>query len=150
MLKRFQNEAPKAWKKQVELHKKFFSDTSGVTINSNQKVVRKGKVTQLDEYQEKRIRSNYRQIAAFGRCHAPRCLLLKKSGHLALATFNKRVHLYDLETGNLVRTIDPFKLGFRLNCAAAIMFGLWCIMWLRLAASVHPYGWIDSSVCIGL
>ena len=62
LLKRFQNEAPKVWKKQVELHKKFFSETSGVTINSNQKVVRQGKVTQLDEYQEKRIRSNYRQM----------------------------------------------------------------------------------------
>ncbi len=62
LLKRFQSDAPKAWKKQVELHKKFFSDTSGVTFNSNQKVVREGKVTQLDEYQEKRIRSNYRQI----------------------------------------------------------------------------------------
>ena len=49
----------------------------------------------------------------------------------------------------MVRTIDPFKLGFPLNCAAAIMFGLWCIIWLRLA-SVHSHGWIDSSVCIGL
>lgn len=62
LLKRFQNEAPLAWKKQVELHKKFFSDTSGVTITSDQKVVREGKVTQIDEYQEKRIRTNYRQM----------------------------------------------------------------------------------------
>lgn len=61
LLKRFQNEAPKAWKKQVELHMKFFSDTSGVTIDSKQKVLRKGK-TKLDEYHEKRIRSNYRQF----------------------------------------------------------------------------------------
>ncbi len=64
LLKRFQNEAPIAWKKQMELHKKFFSDTSGVTITSNQKVVREGKVTQIDEYQEKRIGSNYRQMIA--------------------------------------------------------------------------------------
>jgi hypothetical protein len=62
LLKRFQTEAPKAWKKQVELHKRFFSETTGVTISSNQKVIRQGKVTQLDEYQEKRIRTNYRQM----------------------------------------------------------------------------------------
>ena len=62
LLKRFQTEAPIAWKKQVELHKKFFFDTSGITINSNQKVVREGKVTQLDEYQVKRIRTSYRQM----------------------------------------------------------------------------------------
>ncbi len=62
LLKRFQKEAPIAWTKQVKLQKKFFFDTSGVTINSDQKVVRQGKVTQLDEYQEKRIRSNYRQM----------------------------------------------------------------------------------------
>ncbi len=62
LLKRFQTEAPKAWTKLVEIHKKFFSDTSGVTITSDQKVVREGKVTQRDEYQQKIIRSNYRQI----------------------------------------------------------------------------------------
>jgi len=76
--------------------------------------------------------------------------VLKKSGHLALATYDQRVHLYDLETGNLVRTIDLFRWGFPLNCAAAILFGLWCIVWVRISATVHPYGWIDSSVCIGL
>jgi len=62
LLKRFQNEAPKAWKKQLEFHKKFYFGTSGLTINSNQKVVREGKAIQVDEYQEKRIRSNYRQM----------------------------------------------------------------------------------------
>ena len=62
LLKRFQNEAPIAWKKQVELHKKFFSETSGVTIDSDQKVVEDGKVKQVDEYQEKRIRSNRRLL----------------------------------------------------------------------------------------
>jgi len=61
LLKRFQTEAPKAWKKQVELHKRFFSETTGVTIDSKQKVFRKGKI-QLDEYHEKRIRYNYRQM----------------------------------------------------------------------------------------
>lgn len=61
LLKRFQNEAPKSWKKQVELHREFFSDTSGVTIESKQKVLNEGK-SQLDEYQEKRIRTNYRQM----------------------------------------------------------------------------------------
>ena len=76
--------------------------------------------------------------------------ILKNSGHLALATSDKRVHLYDLETGVLVRTIDPFQWGFPLNCAAAILFGLWCIFWIRMAATVHPYGWIDASVFIGL
>ena len=62
LLKRFQNEALKAWKKQVELHKKFLTETSGVTFSSKQKVVRQGKAPQLDEYQEKRIRTNYRQL----------------------------------------------------------------------------------------
>ena len=76
--------------------------------------------------------------------------ILKKSGHLALSSNDNRVHLYDLETGVLVRTIDPFQWGFPLNCAAAILFGLWCIFWIRMAATVHPYGWIDASVFIGL
>ncbi len=76
--------------------------------------------------------------------------VLKKSGHLALAMFDHRIHLYDLETGNLVRTIDPFRWGFPLNGAAAILFGLWCVVWVRISATVHPYGWFDSSVCFGL
>ncbi|MCY2980017.1 MAG: hypothetical protein NTU79_15215 [Planctomycetota bacterium] len=62
LFRRFQNEAPKAWKKQLELRKKFFPATSGVTIISNQKVIREGKVIQMDEYQEKRIRTHYRQM----------------------------------------------------------------------------------------
>ena len=76
--------------------------------------------------------------------------ILKKSGHLALATYLNRVHLYDLETGSLVRTIDPFQWGSSLNGATATLFGLWCIFWILSSAKVHPYGWIDSSVCIGL
>ena len=76
--------------------------------------------------------------------------ILKRTGHLALATYANRVHLYDLETGSVVRTIDPFKWGFPLNCATATLFGLWCIVWICLAAAVYPYGWIDSSVCTGL
>jgi hypothetical protein len=62
LLKRFQNEAPIAWKKQVELHKKFFSATSGVVIDSKERVLHEGKIIQNDEYHEKRIRSNYRQM----------------------------------------------------------------------------------------
>lgn len=64
LLKRFQTEAPIAWKKQVDHHKKFFADTSGVTIDSKQKVLKEGKIIQNDEYQEKRIGSNYRQLSS--------------------------------------------------------------------------------------
>ena len=76
--------------------------------------------------------------------------ILKKSGHLALATYANRIHLYDLETGSLVRTIDPFQWGSSLNGVTATLFGLWCIFWIRSSAKVHPYGWIDSSVCLCL
>lgn len=64
LLKRFKTEAPIAWKKQVDRRRKFFFETSGVTITSKQKVYRQGKEHQLDEYQEKRIRANYRQIVS--------------------------------------------------------------------------------------
>ncbi len=76
--------------------------------------------------------------------------ILKKSGHLALATSDHCVHLYDVKTGIRVRVIDPFKWGFPLNGAAATLFGLWCIGLLRFAAVVHSHGWIDASICIGL
>ena len=75
--------------------------------------------------------------------------ILKKSGHLALATSDQCVHLYDLKTGKRVRVIDPFQWGFPLNCAAATLFALWCIGLLRFATAVHSYGWIDSTLCIG-
>ena len=76
--------------------------------------------------------------------------ILKKSGQLALASNDNRVHLYDMKTGVLVRVIDPFWWGVPLNCAAATLCGLWCIVWLRYSAAIHPYGWIDACVCIGL
>lgn len=62
LLKQFKTEAPLAWKKQAELHKTFFDNTSGVTINSKQQILQGGKIMQNDEYQEKRIRLNYRQM----------------------------------------------------------------------------------------
>ena len=102
LLKRFQIEAPKSWKKQVEFHKKFFSDTSGVTIDSKQKVSNDGK-SELDEYQEKRIRTNYRQMISKD----------MKKGHRTLQCANPRYafELANSSSGEWVITgIHPYQV----------------------------------------
>ena len=74
--------------------------------------------------------------------------ILKDSGLLALPTWDNRVFLYELKRGTLVRIVDPFLLGFPLNCLALIAFSIWCILWLRIVAPTHSHGWIDGVVCV--
>ena len=74
--------------------------------------------------------------------------VLKDSGLLALATYDHRVFLYELNGGTLVHIIDPFMLGFPINCLTLIAFIIWCILWLRIVAPIHPHGWIDGSWCV--
>ena len=72
----------------------------------------------------------------------------KESGLLALATYDHRVFLYELKGGTLVRIIDPFMLGFPINCLTLIAFIIWCILWLRIVSPIHPHGWIDGTLCV--
>ena len=76
--------------------------------------------------------------------------ILKKSGNLALITEDFRVLIYDSGTGNLIRKIDPFEWAFWLNCAAATLFAIWCIVFLSFAATNHVRGWVDVGLCVGL
>ena len=75
--------------------------------------------------------------------------ILRKSGQFVFATYDHRFFVYDLKRGNLVHVIDPFRWGFPLNFGATAAFLLWCIVWLRIVSSIHPFGWIDTVVCIG-
>ncbi len=74
--------------------------------------------------------------------------ILKDSGLLALATYDHRVFLYELNGGSLVRIVDPFILGFPINCLTLIAFIIWCILWLRIVSPIHPHGWIDGTLCV--
>jgi hypothetical protein len=76
--------------------------------------------------------------------------ILKKSGNFALITDDFRVLIYDFETGNLIRIIDPFEWAFWLSCAAAILFAIWCVVFLSFAATIRMRGWVDVGLCIGL
>lgn len=115
LLKRFQTEAPIAWKKQVELHKKFFSETSDVTIDSKQNVFRKGKI-QLDEYHEKRIRSNYRQMISHDLSRGERtteCVNPRYAFELSSSASGESVitgiHPFQVATASVSDNIDAYN-----------------------------------------
>ena len=77
-----------------------------------------------------------------------RACILKDSGLLALSTNDHKVFLYELKRGTLVHVIDPFRMGFPINCLTLIAFTVWCIVWLRIVAPIHSHGWIDGVVCV--
>ena len=88
------------------------------------------------------------RVDPIGRVKAAR--FLKKTGNLALIAEDFRVLIYDSGTGNLIRKIDPFEWAFWLNCAAATLFAIWCIVFLSFAATNHLRGWVDVGLCVGL
>lgn len=74
---------------------------------------------------------------------------LGDSNHLVLSAQDYRIFLYDLSSGKLVRTFDPFVWSDWCNRVAEIAFGIWCLVWLRISARLHSQGWLDMAVCSG-
>lgn len=75
---------------------------------------------------------------------------LRDSSELALATSDLRVFIYDVKTGQLLRTIDPYKLVRWSRIGVTLAFVLWCVLWVRFASTIHSLAWIDTAVCIAL
>ena len=76
--------------------------------------------------------------------------VLHDSQELAMATTDLRVLTFDIRNGLLLRTIDPYVLVRWSRMGVAIVFVFWCVIWVRFFAMVHPYAWIDSTVCIAV
>ncbi len=65
---------------------------------------------------------------------------------LFLASRDGRVFFYDLSSGTLLRTIDPFRLVHWINCICGIAFLVWCVLWSKFSKGTHFHGLIDIFV----
>ena len=69
---------------------------------------------------------------------------------LVLTTRDHQVFVYDLTSGKLVRSIDPFFWSEWCSRFVIVVYSLWCLVWLFVSAKLHPHGWLDLAVCSGL
>ncbi len=67
-----------------------------------------------------------------------------RGDQLLIATRDSRIAFYNVETGVLLRTTDPFRMMHWVNCICCIVFMAWCVLWSRLSIEMHFKGWIDS------
>ena len=51
-----------------------------------------------------------------------------------------------MASGTVLRTIDPFRPVYWINCICSVVFLAWCVLWSRLATGMHSEGWIDLFV----
>ena len=72
------------------------------------------------------------------------------SNQMVSATQDCRFFTYDISTGKLIHSFDPLLWADWCSRFALLAFGLWCLVWLRVCTRLHPYGWIDYSICTGL
>ncbi|MEQ1829913.1 MAG: hypothetical protein ABL921_28380 [Pirellula sp.] len=82
--------------------------------------------------------------------NASRAKVLKDPNELAIATTVHRVLIVDVRNGKLLRTIDPYAPVRWSRMGVAIAFVIWSVLWVRFFATVHPYAWVDSTVCVGV
>jgi len=76
--------------------------------------------------------------------------ILEDENHLVLADYGNRIAFYDLDTGKLVRSTDPFLWSDQANLLLLIGFGIWCILWLWISSSTHSHAWLDIVLIHGL
>ena len=62
---------------------------------------------------------------------------------LLVATRDGRIYFYDVVSGTLLRSIDPFRSVHWVNCICGVVFLAWCVLWSRLATRIHSKGWLD-------
>ena len=77
-------------------------------------------------------------------------VFMTDTNQMVYATQDCRFFIYDLSSGKLIRSFDPLFWVDWNNRLAAIAYGVWCIVWLRVSAKLHPYGWADLAICSGL
>ena len=89
-------------------------------------------------------RENYISKSALGGA------FLDEANRLVLTTRDRRIFVYDLPSGKLVRKLDPFFWSDWCSRCVILAFALWCLVWLFVSVKFHPHGWLDFGVCSGL
>ncbi len=67
-----------------------------------------------------------------------------KDDQLLVVTWDGRLYFYDVGSGTLVRSVDPFRSVHWVNCICGLVFLAWCVLWSRLSTKMHTQGWVDS------
>ena len=65
---------------------------------------------------------------------------------LFLASRDGRVFFYDLSSGTLLRTIDPFRFVHWINCICGIAFLGWCVLWCKFSKGTKFHALVDVVV----
>lgn len=73
-----------------------------------------------------------------------------ETNQIVFATQNCRFFTYDIVTGKMIRSVDPLLRADWCSRLASFAFGVWCVVWLRVCAILHPHGWVDFAICSGL
>ncbi|MEQ1828491.1 MAG: hypothetical protein ABL921_21190 [Pirellula sp.] len=71
---------------------------------------------------------------------------LPSTNEIAMATNDHRIMIHSLDSGRLLRTVDPFRFGFVFDCGACILFVIWLIGFQRFTHLDHWWGGTDSAV----
>ncbi len=75
---------------------------------------------------------------------------LDDANRLVMTTRDCRILVYDLNSGKLVRNIDPFFWSDWCSRCVILAFTVWCLVWLFGSVKFHPHGWLDFGICSGL